>query len=83
MAVSDGLFVVCHYVYALESVIPMIEIAVSILTIVLLKPFLFSTGKILLQQSPDGKQKETLLKCLRQVSLIDGVVMIADEHFWN
>ena len=74
LAIGDGFLGVCYAVYGVEFVAPIIECSTAILTIILMHSFLFSSGKILLQHSPEGKQHDIVLKQLRQVQLIEGVI---------
>ena len=48
----------------------------------LIKPYLSRNGKILLLTSPIGKNKELLVKKIREISLIEGVVSVKEEKMW-
>ena len=82
MTLTDSLFITCYYIQFLESVLPLVEVACAVLTMALVKPFVYSNAKILLQTAPEGKQRDGIMKLLRQVNLIDGVEMVKEERFW-
>lgn len=83
LTINDGFLGLCYAVYGVEQAGPIIECATSTLTIILMHSFLFNSGKILLMASPEGKQNDIILKQLRQVNLIDGVIQVLKENFWN
>ena len=45
----------------------------------LLYPYIYRSGKILLLCAPCGKNKELLVKKIREISLIEGVVAVKEE----
>lgn len=65
LAVSDSFEVICYYIYGVEFVLSIIQCSTSLLTILLMHPFMFSSGRILLQHTPEGKQNDMILKLLR------------------
>lgn len=48
----------------------------------MVRPYLYKNGRILLMCSPSGKYKEILLKKIREISLIEGVVSVKEEKMW-
>lgn len=56
--------------------------AVSALTLSLVVPLFTATAKILLQTAPRGEAGVLLDRCRRQLSVVDGVLEVHDEHYW-
>ena len=50
--------------------------------LVLIRPFLYRTANILLLCSLKGKIKEGIMKKIREISLVEGVVGVKDERLW-
>ena len=62
------------------------ESALNIIWVIVLlcivKPYLVRNGKILLLCTPTGKNKELVVKKIREISLIEGVVSVKEEKVW-
>lgn len=55
----------------------------SIVAIYMVKPYIELSGRILLQCAPQGRQRDLLVKAMRDVKLIEGVLAVREEHFWQ
>ena len=66
-------------IYQTESILNIIWVAALLY---LVKPYFYRNGKILLLCTPTGKNKENLVKKIREVSLIEGVVGVKEEKMW-
>lgn len=60
----------------------MFAICLAFMTIGTMKPLALHTGRILLQTSPSYVLPQ-LDKSMREAGTLDGVLEIADDHFWQ
>jgi len=58
-------------------------VILAIVSIIMVKPYLELSGRILLQCAPQGRQQDLLVKAMRDVKLIEGVITVREEHFWQ
>lgn len=66
-------------IYLTESFINILWV---LILMAIVKPYLVRNGKILLLCTPTGKQKDLLVKKIREISLIEGVVSVKEEKLW-
>jgi cobalt-zinc-cadmium efflux system protein len=55
----------------------------SVVAVYVSKPYIISSSRILLQCAPQGRQQDLLVKAMRDVKLIEGVIAVREEHFWQ
>lgn len=65
--------------YFTESALNIIWVVALLL---LVRPYIQRNGRILLLCSPSGKHKDILVKKIREISLIEGVVGVKEEKMW-
>ena len=70
------------YAYPLFHTESVLNILWIVGVLALIRPFLARTGSILLLCSPAGKLKEGIMKRIREISLVEGVVGVKDERLW-
>ena len=89
LATSD-LILICTFHFGLEDaptptnlLEPVLKLLWGVSLFLLTRPFFIKTSRVLLLCSPDGKIKDNLLKLLREVLILDGIIGIKEEKFWR
>lgn len=75
-------FELSQLAYPLYHSEAILNILWMIVMIVIITPFAVRTGNILLLCSPNGRVKENIQRKIREISLIEGVVVVKEEKIW-
>jgi Co/Zn/Cd efflux system component len=58
-------------------------VAWAVLAVYTVMPYLLTSGRILLQCTPQGSQQAVLATALKDVKQIEGVLEVTEDHFWQ